>query len=191
MGSKPRKKRYRVILADPPWQFADRGTRMAPSYAGPARTYAHYSVMGLDGICSMGQWVKSQALDDSALLLWAPGAFVIDGSVARVAKEWGFVPKQLCEWVKTSKSGKPRIGAGHYARLCTEALVICTRGRMAPLVKDHGVPNIIFAERAAHSAKPDESYAFIEKLFPGPYLELFARRRYSKRWDVWGNQAPQ
>ena len=51
-------------------------------------------------------------------------------------------------------------------------------------------PDAIFAPRGKHSAKPDESYRKIERLCDGPRLELFARRRFSPEWAVWGNEAP-
>ena len=40
-----------------------------------------------------------------------------------------------------------------------------------------------------HSHKPDEQYARIERLYGGPYLELFARHRRDG-WDAWGQEAP-
>jgi hypothetical protein len=38
-----------------------------------------------------------------------------------------------------------------------------------------------------HSHKPEEQYGLIERISPGPYLELFARRRQSG-WHAWGNE---
>ena len=35
--------------------------------------------------------------------------------------------------------------------------------------------------------KIEEQYAIIERCSPGPYLELFARRK-RLGWDVWGNE---
>jgi N6-adenosine-specific RNA methylase IME4 len=39
-----------------------------------------------------------------------------------------------------------------------------------------------------HSHKPEEVHKIIERCSPGPYLELFARRRPSGQWNVWGNE---
>jgi hypothetical protein len=41
--------------------------------------------------------------------------------------------------------------------------------------------------RTPHSVKPDSFYALIEECSPGPYLELFSRRRRTG-WSVWGNE---
>lgn len=32
-------------------------------------------------------------------------------------------------------------------------------------------------------------YDLIQQCSPGPYLELFARGRFSDAWHVWGNQS--
>lgn len=187
---------YRVILADPPWKFKDTGTRLAPEYEGRQRVSERpYNTMTLDEICAMRGWVRAIAEDDSFLFLWTPHALVLDGQALRVAREWGFEPKQEWVWVKLDKNGKPKFGGGHYARMATEALLLCRRGKARPLVRNEN--NVIMAPAGAHmdafgkrhSAKPDEAYRKIERVAAGPYLELFARRQWSESWDVWGNEA--
>jgi N6-adenosine-specific RNA methylase IME4 len=42
--------------------------------------------------------------------------------------------------------------------------------------------------RGAHSAKPEAFLDLVERVSPGPYLELFARRA-RLGWDTWGNEA--
>jgi MT-A70 len=41
-----------------------------------------------------------------------------------------------------------------------------------------------------HSEKPEEVRRRIERLFPGPYLELFARKPVDG-WAMWGNEIPR
>jgi N6-adenosine-specific RNA methylase IME4 len=50
------------------------------------------------------------------------------------------------------------------------------------------VRKLIISPRREHSRKPDEAYGRIERLFEGPYLEMFAR---SSRpgWDRWGAES--
>jgi N6-adenosine-specific RNA methylase IME4 len=43
------------------------------------------------------------------------------------------------------------------------------------------------SEVREHSRKPDETYARIEELFDGPYLEIFARSRRDG-WASIGNE---
>jgi N6-adenosine-specific RNA methylase IME4 len=179
---------YRVVLADPPWKFNDAGSRMHPGYSGKGRKKARYQVMSNEDIVDLGEFVWSLGAEDSFLFLWAPNAMVLDGLARRTIEAWGYKPKQLIPWLKTTKTGAPRLGGGHYTRVCTEQLILATRGRCAPLVRDLGVEGVIRAPRGEHSAKPDESYRLIQRLTPGPYIELFGRRRFSESWNVIGNQ---
>jgi N6-adenosine-specific RNA methylase IME4 len=41
-----------------------------------------------------------------------------------------------------------------------------------------------------HSAKPPEIYEFIERLWPGPYVETFARNNRDG-WTTLGDQVPE
>lgn len=171
---------FRAILADPPWSYRDRGSRMAPSHAG------HYQVQDLDTVKAMGSLVSLLAAPDAFLFLWVPNSLVLDGTGQAVARAWGFEPKQLIPWIKTTADGtKPRLGAGHYTRVVSEQLVLCRRGRAKVL--DRGVPGYIWAPRREHSRKPDEQYSYIERLAAGPYLELYARQEWPG-WQAWGNQ---
>lgn len=178
---------YSCLMADPPWTFKDTSTRLAPDYEGPQRmSERRYHVMTLGDICAMGEWIRFLTTTDAFLFLWAPGALILDGQAQRVARAWGFEPKQVWDWVKLDKSGKPRIGGGHYARLVTEYMLLCRKGKATVKVRNEN--NLIMEQRREHSEKPDEAYRKIERLVDGPYLELFARRQWSPLWDVWGNE---
>jgi N6-adenosine-specific RNA methylase IME4 len=184
-----KRKLYGAILADPPWRFDDVGTRLAPSYAGDAREEKRYDVMRNSDILDLGWWVQALCKPDAFLLLWCPNALVLEGLATKTARAWGFEPRQLVPWVKTSANGRPRLGGGHYTRVCTEQLVLCRRGNAK--VKRRDEAGVIIANRRGHSEKPLESHEMIERICNGPFLELFARRRFSKKWDVWGNEAPE
>jgi N6-adenosine-specific RNA methylase IME4 len=48
---------------------------------------------------------------------------------------------------------------------------------------------VITAARGEHSAKPDEFYAVIERMYPTlPKIELFCRSPRDG-WSAWGNQS--
>jgi N6-adenosine-specific RNA methylase IME4 len=72
-------------------------------------------------------------------------------------------------------------------------LLFCTRlGADAP-VRVRGQQTVIFAPVQAHSQKPDEQYAIIERLSYPPFVELFARERphhLAPAWSVWGADIP-
>ena len=176
---------FPVILADPPWSFSNQGNRCSPDYAET------YKTAPLESILCMGATVKEAASLNALLFLWCPNALVLDGTATKTSRAWGFEPKQLIPWLKVCADGKtPRIGGGNYTRVCTEMLVLASRGHGSRLVKSRGEPGVILAPRTEHSAKPDASYEMIERLVEGPYLELFARRKFSEKWVVLGDQAP-
>ena len=162
-------KKYRTILADPPWDIHQRGkynTRSAES---------HYELMPLARIKAMP--VADLCRENSHLYLWIPNGLLQEG--LDVIKAWGFTFRSPIYWIK------PRLSLGNYIRNASETLFFATRGK-AP-VKFHAQPNWLFAPQQEHSHKPEEQFAVIERLSHGPYLELFARRR-QPGWDVWGNE---
>jgi N6-adenosine-specific RNA methylase IME4 len=71
-------------------------------------------------------------------------------------------------------------------RANSEPCLLAVRGRMPVLA--HDVLSLIYAPVRRHSQKPDEQYPKIERLYDGPYLELFARKKHSEKWAVWGNE---
>lgn len=159
-------KKYRTILADPPWDVEQQGARGAEQ---------HYPLMTLECIAAMP--VADLAAGDAHLWLWVTNATLRAGY--DIAEAWGFTVRSPLTWVKF------RLGLGNYLRNSTEHLLFATRGH-AP-VQFRAQPTWINAPVTHHSAKPHEQYALIERISPGPYLELFARRR-QPGWDAWGNE---
>jgi N6-adenosine-specific RNA methylase IME4 len=147
---------------------------------------------------------------DGFLCLWATKDVLLEGIAQRVALEWGYTPKQIVPWVKGRiELARPRdgchdlpdprlilqTGLGRIFRNVVEYLIICTRGKYTKLVKsksENGLilveeDQVILAPRSQHSTKPEAAYAAIERVCPGPYLELFARKT-RPGWTVWGNE---
>lgn len=67
-----------------------------------------------------------------------------------------------------------------------EYLLVCRRGFPARL--DRLTSSVIDAPKGTHSHKPEMFLDEIERISPGPYLEMFARRQ-RLGWDTWGNEA--
>lgn len=164
-------KKYRTILADPPWQINQRGKNSNRS------AEHHYELMPLDRIKAMP--VADLSEDNAHLYLWCPNGLLPEA--LEVVKAWGFTFRSPIYWIK------PRLGLGNYIRNASETLLFATRGK-AP-VKFLAQPNWLFAPQQEHSHKPEEQFAIIERLSDGPYLEMFARRR-QPGWDAWGFEAP-
>jgi len=162
----PNNKRYHTIMADPPWQADQTRDRGAINY---------YNLMSVDQIKALP--VADLAEPDAHFWLWVTQASLRDGY--DVLESWGFTPRSVLTWIK------PRMGMGHFLRNAAEQVLFGTRGNAPILFKSQ--PNWVFAPLQDHSHKPEEQYAIIERCSPGPYLELFARRR-QPGWDVWGDQ---
>ena len=157
---------FATILVDPPW----------PAQGGEK----HYRTMSLARIKALP--VGSLAARDAHLWLWTTNALL--PKAYEVAEAWGFTVRSPLTWVKF------RLGLGgrYQLRNATEQLLFCTRGK-APL-GSRSQPTWFNAPVTEHSRKPAEQFAIIERVSPGPYLELFARRRpeSNQPWAVWGDQ---
>lgn len=162
-------KKYKTILANPPWSKNQKGARGAQKY---------YPLMSMKEI--LGMPVKDLADDNSVCWLWVTNSTIDEGY--DVLRNWGFEPKSVLTWFKF----RPRYGLGVYLRNDTEHVILGTRGKMPIHVKNQ--PSWFIAPTASHSEKPREFFMIAERCYPEtPRLELFARRRQPD-WDVWGDE---
>ena len=175
---------YKVIIADPPWGYANWSERKN----GAAQ--AIYNTMSIADLCAMP--VSQIAAPDSVLLMWATNPKLAEAM--KLVTAWGFEYVTKMSWVKISGNPqtnlwgeveyKPHYGIGFWVRGCTEDILICKRGNAKP-PRENGWVGII-SKQFHHSRKPDNLYEFAESM-TGPYLEMFARRRRAG-WDVFGNE---
>jgi N6-adenosine-specific RNA methylase IME4 len=177
-----RGRRFKTILADPPWRFQNATGKVAPGH----KRLNRYGTMSLADIEALP--VAEIADDTCHLYLWAPNALLPEGLAAMRA--WGFAYKSNIVWHKVRKDGgSDGRGVGFYFRNVTELMLFGVRGKNArTLDPGRRQVNMIETRKREHSRKPDEQYALIEACSPGPYLEMFARGE-RKKWSVWGNQA--
>lgn len=160
-------RRFRTILADPPWDIGQKDGRYGAN--------KHYDLMTVERITDLP--VAELAEDTAHCYLWVINGAIREGIA--VMEAWDFTCRSMLTWIK------PRYGLGQYLRQQTEHLLLGTRGH-AP-VKFRGQGTWMYAPLQDHSHKPEEQYAVIERLSDGPYLELFARRR-QPGWFAWGNE---
>jgi N6-adenosine-specific RNA methylase IME4 len=173
--------RYPVLLVDPPWKYrawkGDRGMRTAESF---------YPTMSPADLHALRPRIDAWAARDCALFLWATPPALPEAM--ELVSAWGFIYTTFgFTWIKTTKAGKPKMGMGWHTRANAEVCLLAKRGK--PVIQARDVQQVIQAPPREHSRKPDEQYARIERLYHGPYLELFARHRRDG-WDVWGDEAP-
>jgi N6-adenosine-specific RNA methylase IME4 len=175
-------KKFKTLLADPPWQFINRTGKVAPEH----RRLSRYDTMDVNAICALP---VAEAMEATAhLYLWVPNALLPEG--LQVMKAWGFSYKSNIVWHKLRKDGgSDGRGVGFYFRNVTEILLFGVRGKNARTQQAGRTQvNYLGTRKREHSRKPDEQYPLIEGCSPGPYLELFARGA-RPGWTVWGAQA--
>lgn len=171
---------FGAVLADPPWRFSNRTGKVAPEHQRLRR----YHTMTLDEIAAMP--VHELALPESHLYLWVPNALLQEG--LHVMEAWGFAYKTNLVWYKVRRDGGPDgRGVGFYFRNVTELVLFGTRGGLRTLSPGRREVNLLASRKREHSRKPDELYEVIERCSPGPYVELFARRR-RPGWVAWGDE---
>lgn len=177
-------RKFKTVLADPPWQFQNRTGKMAPEH----KRLNRYGTMTLADIKDLP---VSQIVEETAhLYLWVPNALLPEG--LEVLRAWGFEYKSNIVWHKIRKDGGPDgRGVGFYFRNTTELILFGVRGKHArTLAPGRSQVNIIKTMKREHSRKPDETYPLVEACSPGPFLELFARGS-REGWTTWGNQADE
>lgn len=182
--------KYRTIVVDPPWRYRSkdiltRGWHRAASVETRKNGAGQYTTMTNAQIAALP--VSDLAAPAAHLYLWVTNPRLYgerDGTLTprQIVEGWGFSYLTLLTWVKT---GPP--GLGFYFRGGTEHALFCRRGdaRIPPARRES---NVITAPRRRHSEKPGAFYDLVERVSPGPRLELFARTS-RLGWDSWGDQA--
>lgn len=169
-------KKYNIILADNPWSYNDK-------MKGHQGAETHYPTLNNDLIADLN--VEAIAERDATLFMWAtmpllPEAF-------ETMESWGFKYKTVAfVWVKMTKNEKVVSNLGRWTMGNIEIVLLGTRGK--PKRIKNNVKQMIFAERKAHSEKPQEvADRIVELMGDLPRVELFARRE-NPGWDVIGNE---
>jgi N6-adenosine-specific RNA methylase IME4 len=175
-------RKFRTILADPPWQFQNKTGKVAPGH----KRLNRYRTMTLEDIKALS--VARITADTAHLYMWVPNALLPEG--IEVLRAWGFNYKSNIVWHKIRKDGgSDGRGVGFYFRNVTEIILFGVKGKNArTLQAGRTQVNYLATRKREHSRKPDEQYELIESCSPGPYLELFARGA-REGWATWGDQA--
>lgn len=165
--------KYRVVYADPPWNYGDKSDGGGVQAGGaehhyPSMTIAELSALGIDAICE----------PDAVLFLWVTSPLLAE--CFQVIDAWGFTYKASFVWDKVKHN------MGHYNSVRHELLLICTRGSCTPDVVEL-FDSVQSIERTTHSTKPEKFREIIDALYThGKRIELFARKSV-RGWDAYGN----
>ncbi len=195
------RRKFGVIYADFPWDYvtySDKGKDRSADQ--------HYAVLGGADINAIASIVGDLAAPNCALFLWTTWAHLypskhipIEATAGHVITTCGFeYSTGGFVWVKTTqdagdelaelKDSEIHFGMGHVTRLGTEPVLLGLRGSLVRL--NNNVRQVVIAPVGEHSEKPEEVRRRIERLYPGPYLELFGRKAVPG-WTVWGNEIPR
>jgi N6-adenosine-specific RNA methylase IME4 len=174
--------RFSCVVADPPWKI-DLNRKTAHRCSGrktgsewpPFVAQLSYPVMPDDQIAAL----RPPVADESHLYLWTVNAKV--EAAYHVAREWGFKPSTLLTWAKAPMG----IGLGGTFCNTTEFCLFARRGVLP--AKSRVNTTWWRWKRGKHSVKPLEFHEIVEAVSPGPYLEMFARRKRFG-WASWGNE---
>lgn len=173
------KNKYKIIYADPPWQFKTYSNK------GKGRSAErHYQTMSKEDIQSLP--IQRIAEKNSILLLWVTAPCLIEG--IELISAWGFTYKTVAfTWIKQNKKSDSIFkGMGYYTRSNAEYCLLATRGVVLDR-KSHSISSIVISHIEEHSRKPNEVRNRIVQLFGDlPRIELFARQTV-EGWDCWGN----
>jgi len=172
--------KYKVIVADPPWDYNN--------YKKAAHGSPQYPQMKYSDIAAIP--VADFADKDCLLVMWTTWPKLDEG--VELVKDWGFKYLTGWPWIKTvPSSGEIRCGLGFWAQSTSEPVIIARRGRMSPSKENKrrallvGEDRQFYAPIGKHSKKPEDIQTWVENRFKGPYLELFARRE-RPGWTCWG-----
>lgn len=160
-------KKFGTIYADPPWKYFNQSTRAA--------TDNHYKTLTPAEIAEMP--ISQLTVEKAHLHLWTTNAFLFE--CPAILEAWGFEYKGVFVWIKN------QMGIGNYWRVSHEFMVLGVKGGLT--FQDRSQMSWLAADRTKHSTKPEEVAGIIEKVSPGPYLELFGRKT-RKDWTVWGDE---
>lgn len=190
---------FTTLVVDPPWKHGD---QLPGGGRGAGK---HYDLLSVDEI---RRFPLPPIAEDAWLFLWRVAS--MPNEALEVVRAWGFVPKAEMVWMKTrackacagvgfvsgclwcraceGRGWSLAMGMGRSVRNAHETVIIAKRGRPERL--SASVKSVFFAERQRHSQKPEVFYKLVERLVPGPYVELFARRR-RPGWTCMGLELPE
>src|SRR4030066_351291 len=139
--------KFRVVYADPPWQYGD---KLVDGYGAAEH---HYGTMSLEEICNL----KIRTEDNAVLFLWVTSPLLEDAF--KVINAWGFKYKSSFVWDKMTHN------FAHYNSLRHEFLLVATKGSCLP-DRRKLYPSVVSIHRGKHSEKPPKFRKMIEDLYP-------------------------
>lgn len=168
---------YDFIMADPPWHFSTYSAK------GVTRKGAggQYQTMSVADIRALPVW--KLAKPDCVLWMWATAPLL--PVALDVMEAWRFRYTTCGSWAKRTRKGKLRWGTGYRFRSTSEPIIIGIRGKPRTA---RNVPSHIDGLAREHSRKPEEAYAYAERMMPGARRADLFSRQVRPGWEGFGNE---
>jgi len=164
---------YRTIVIDPPWQMEKILREVAPNQVG-----FEYPTMTVDQIKDFP--IPAEVADDDChLFMWTTQKFL--PYAFQILEAWGF--RYVFEMVWHKPGGFQPFGLPQYN--CE--FVLYGRKGTPEFIDLKAFPTCFDAPRREHSRKPDEFYQLIERVTPGPRIDIFSREKRGG-FDQYGNE---
>ena len=162
---------YSVVVVDPPWP-------MKPVHVGDAsnRPDIGYPTMTVDGIAAM-----ELPATDAHVFLWTTQRFLPDAF--RCFEAWGVRYVCLYFWIKPD--GPKPLGLPKYN---VEPMLYGRIGKPYDPRDQTDWWAGFTAPRGAHSEKPGLFYETLRRVYDGPRIDMFSRRRIPG-FEAWGAEA--
>jgi len=168
-------KKYRIILADPPWPYNSRRMVMenGKTIIG---IEDEYQTIGMDEMCNLP--IQDICDKNCLLYLWATGPKMKEAF--RLMDSWGF------KYVTMAFVWDKRIpNPGYYSCSQIEYVMVGKKGKCPKRIKTN-TRQLYTKPRTKHSKKPEAIQDMIDNHWEDcEKLELFARR-YRPGWDCLG-----
>ena len=158
---------HRTVVVDPPWPYPGGFNGFGSRKKLPYRSMSVTCISKLP--------IAESLAREGYVFLWTTNKYL--GDAFKILAGWGFSYRQTLTWCKPERGG---LGGmfGTNVEFCLVAQNI------RPGTNAHGsrtnrerIPTSWFEWKVrGHSEKPDEFYALVERVSPGPYLDVFARR---------------
>jgi len=171
--------KFHCVVADPPWEYKGGFNGWGKRRALP------YQSLCLDDL--KGLPVASLIEKEGYLFLWTTNRWL--ERAFEVVRAWQCVPRQTLTWCKA----RGQKGLGGMFATNTEFIIIGqkiregTHAHGSRTARERVGSSWFEWPQGKHSQKPEEFQDVVEIVCPGPYLELFARRK-REGWSVWGDE---
>jgi N6-adenosine-specific RNA methylase IME4 len=187
-------------IVDPPWPYTEapgRANKADKTGAGSLsgfiqsrdKSQVKYPVLSREDIAAL----PVGRLIGGYVFLWCVSPFLREG--LNTLQAWGFDYITTLCWAKYNldrvRQGEPQGGYGGvgFWFLGNHELVLVGKKPGLPSIRT-GRSSLFLEKKTQHTAKPSNMHGLCEAIFPGPYVELFARKNDAlnrNQWKMFGN----